>query len=529
MKEAMVATERPTTLVGLRNWLLGLNVIPIDSLHVAALLEMDGWTDRRAVGLGYEDLFDLGQALFGEVRSSVQVEAPPDRERKSFLSRLYQGLAIYLRGLVFAMPMVVSSLSVLTLRYSLWSYMDFSTEIATAIALGTFLSFLVAGGFTQAIARRGLFYLSQDQFALVRRSSIQLMGVAVLFAVGVGAVAGLFLWLVPVLPWSIVKVAGLYYSMLTLLWLGAALLYMMQRELVLLGLIAGGILMVYVEVEIYRLPVMFAQVVAMAVVVTLALTIGFAALWWLERTKEKSRYQFTARWSQISRTLAPYFLYGMLYFGLLFSDRLMAWSVPGEFHPYLIWFLGDYELGLDWALWTLVLPIGLAEVYIHAVFRRIHQRQQVTTQAGLERFNRRFRREHVLQAGLVVVGGLASLVLVRAGMEALVQAGLLPFDPLGDPRTRLVFYLAAPSYSIVAVGLLNALVLFSLSEPWPAVRACAWSLAGNLVVGFLASRYGGHEWAVLGLVTGALLFAGLTGRTIWDVLGRLDYYLMRTV
>src|SRR5207244_1314153 len=42
--------------------------------------------------------------------------------------------------------------------------------------------------------------------------------------------------------------------------------------------------------------------------------------------------------------VAPYFLYGLVYFALLFADRLIAWSAGH--HPLPIWFRSPYEVGL---------------------------------------------------------------------------------------------------------------------------------------------------------------------------------------
>lgn len=531
---SLIQTVEPavSSLDDLNQWLATADLGPLDATHLAAILEMNGWTDRRAVSLGYEDVFALAEAVYPKLYASVQSQSAAPSDIAPWHVRTFRVVRLYLRGLVFALPMVLSSLSVLTLKYSVWSYVGFSTEIATGIALGTFASFLLAGGFTQAIARRGLFYLSQNQPALARRSSLQLLiiGFLVVIASLLLGLAGFVL--VPLLPWPILRISIVYGFLLSAIWLGTALLYMLQQELIILPLIAAGIGLVYWQFEWLNMPMVQAHVLAMTTIAAGSILI---ALHQMQRLAGRRDFEgqnikgLLPRWSQTSRSLAPYFIFGVLYFSLLFADRLVAWSVPGEFHPYIIWFLGDYELGLDWALWTLVLPIGLAEVHIHALFRRISARQPSAKADSLSSFNRRFRYEHLYITLLILAFGIISMVLLVFLIGELYRYGLLEASPLSNPVTRLVFFGAAPAYGMIAAGLLNSLILFSLNVPWPVVTAVLWSLAADLLAGFLASRYGGYQWAVLGLLAGAAIFAALSFRAAYRVLGRLDYYLMRLV
>lgn len=519
------------SLDDLKEWLVKSGAHPMDATHLAAILEMNGWTDRQATLLGYDDVFALAEAVYPFLFASFQSQPVAPDSAVPWYSALAKMIGLYLRGLVFALPMVLSSLSVLTLKYSVWSYVGFSTEIATGIALGTFASFLAVGGFTQAIARRGLFYLAQNQYALARISSLQLLTVGILAVIINFLVFSAAVTLVPVLPWSILRVTAVFYFLLAVTWLGATLFYMLKMEFSLLALVAAGIGLVYWQFEHLDIPMIQAQVLAMAVVAACTILISLIQIRRLA-SRNKDGQDFRAvmpRWSQVARSLAPYFIFGLVYFALLFTDRLLAWSVPGEFHPFVIWFLGDYELGLDWALWTLILPMGIAEVYIHSLFQRVSIRQPLTAIDQLEAFNRRFQREHSLANALALMTGLVSIFPLILLIGELTRIGLLAVNPLANPVTRLVFFIAAPAYGLIVVGLLNSLVLFSLSVPWPVVLASLWALAGNLLVGFLASRYGGYQWAVLGLVAGAALFAFFSTRAAYRVIGRLDYHLMRLV
>ena len=501
---------------------------PLDVSHVAAMLELNGFTDRRAATLGYDDVFDLAAALFHSISADNRREEVLDEEKDPWFKRLFRIFRLYLRGLSFAAPMILSSASVLALRYSLWSYIDFSTEIATAIALATFGSFLVTGGFTQAIARRGLFYITQDQYKLARLATFRLVMVGVaaiaVFIVGMG----LFVAVVPILTWGIVGVTYLYFVPMAFIWLGTGLLYMLHWEPVILGLIAVGIFLVYVLFERFHVPMMVAQAVTMTVVAAGSFGLAVVLFRNLEhKNVSETEQKIRMRWSQTSRSLMPFFVYGVAYFALNFADRLMAWSRPEEFHPYFIWFRGDYELGLDWALWSLFVPMGLVEIYVVSLFDRLKKRGKHTNVANLPKFNRGFQVFHLRTIVFVLLGGLAGIPAILWLVKFLFGHGWLVFNPMLNQVTNFTFFVAAPSFSILATGLQGALVLFSFNEPWMATRAAGWALLANVLVGFLASRYVAYWWAVLGLAVGAIVFATLTTRQALHVLGRLDYYMMR--
>lgn len=514
----------PTPLV---TWVRELTVQPLDALHLAALLEGNGWTDHRARASGYDDVFSLAEALYGVAAAGVQ-RALAVLPAEGRLVRLWKLVRLYVRGLSFAAPMLLCSFSVMSLHYSLWSYLGFDLETATAIAIATFGSFFVAGGFTQAIARRGLFYISQDQYGLARRSSMRLVLVGVVAAVGLTVLVNLLLVVVPVLPWRIIGITTLYFLPMTFIWLGVCLLYMLHREPLILLLVGCGILLVYLLFERLHMPMMQAQVLSITAVAAAALLTAFVMLRRIAQARDDADEQLTLpNWSQVSRSLAPFFAYGTVYFALVFLDRILAWTKPGIFHPFFIWFEGNYELGLDWALWTLVLPMGLVEIYIDGLSRRVLHRAPVTPIARADAFNRRFRREHLRMSLFVLIAGLAGMGMTLLAIRYLTYLGLLTVNPLDHPVTRFVFWVGAPAFSLITVGLQNVLVLFSFNLPWAAVRACARALAGNAVVGFLASRYFDFHWAVLGLATGAILFAYYGTREAFQVFDRLDYHLSR--
>jgi predicted benzoate:H+ symporter BenE len=72
---------------------------------------------------------------------------------------------------------------------------------------------------------------------------------------------------------------------------------------------------------------------------------------------------------------------------------------------------------------------------------------------------------------------------------------------------------------------MNAVILFSLSQPNMVVKAIIPAILSNLIIGFLLSRWISYEYAVIGLFIGTILLAILSTRSLIKVFKNLDYYL----
>ncbi len=503
------------------------SISPKDHFEVAALLESMGWTDEEASAtFGCGDVFGLARLVFDTAAHEV-VTAPTAREPRVPLHAVVWGYVLgYLRGMMFAMPMAVSIFAVLLIRYSLWSYVYFSVEVATAIALGTIGSLVVTGGFCQALARRGLMYVVQNEYNLAKRFSFIVirLGLVVVVSLGLGALA--FNLVFGVFPMRMMSICLFYYFLLSCMWLTITVLYMLRREILFTGIIIMGIALVYVMHEFLGMDIMLSQ--GIGVSAAAALTVG-VVLWLFTRHERPAdpgiELPPIPRTSVVVYGVIPYFLYGVLYFALLCGDRVVAWSANDVFMPYLMWFRGQYELGLDWALLALIIPMGLVEVVITGFWRNVPVRERAFSAAETARFNRlqvvAYRRQTVVYAVLAIASGLA----VYFGTMFLERSGVFDFRLFSDEVTFFVFTWGVAGYVFLTAGLLNALYLFSLSQPDPVVKATAYAVAADLLVGFVLSRVVAYHWAVLGMVCGAVVFFALT--TVYSVrsLGSLDFCL----
>lgn len=504
------------------------DALPEDRYAVAALLESMGWNDARAAeAFGTSDIFELAAEVWEAIRRKVVTSTFAVNEETGVLRTGLALLKSFLRGVIFALPMAISVISMLTLKFSLWSYENLSVEIATCIAIGTIASFVVVGGFTQAIARRGFFYISQGYYNMARKVTFLFIRIGYLTAVVLSALLLASNLVFNVFPPEMFLYIVLYYFFLVSIWLSVTVMYILRRELTFTGLILAGIAIVYVLFRVLAWDIIVAQLVSILVVSAAGMAL---VLYYFREAAKREEKGIAPKMPRLSVTIyavAPYFAYGLLYFVFLFIDRLLAWSANVDYMPYFIWFRGEYELGLDFALLSLMIPLGVCEVMVNKMMLDVEASYKRYWGFEAELMNARFRR---------VYNRMMTVIAVFSALSALLIYGLVQlFDGLYFARegehllasgtTRFVFIVSLLAYVILATGLMNAVTLFSLSQPWLVNRAIIPALAVNAVLGFALSRWIDYSFAVFGVLAGALVFSALSFRAMRRVLGKLDYYL----
>lgn len=96
---------------------------------------------------------------------------------------------------------------------------------------------------------------------------------------------------------------------------------------------------------------------------------------------------------------------------------------------------------------------------------------------------------------------------------------------LTNDVTLFVLFWGILSYIILAFCLMNAVILFALSQANLVVKAIIPSTLLNFIIGFLLSRWVSYEYAVLGLFIGTVLLCILSTKAMIKVFKNLDYYL----
>lgn len=506
--------------------ILAKNITPEDRHEIAALLESMGWNDNRASDqFGVEDIFELASEIWEAIRQKIVTTAFTVNDKTSAARMFYELLKSFLRGLIFALPMAISVVSMLTLKFSLWSYEYLSVELATCIAIGTILSFVVVGGYTQAIARRGFFYILQGYYNMARKVTFQFIRFGYITCIAVSVLVYGFNLLFHIFPIGMFMIIVLYFFFLNSIWLSVTVMYILRRELTFTGLIIAGIGVVYLLFRVFHIDIIFSQLVSICIVSVIGMGLVVHYFKQAEKKEEKGIAPKMTRLSISVYSVMPYFTYGLLYFAFLFIDRVMAWSANDAYMPYFIWFRGEYELGLDFALLALMVPLGVCEVIVNKMMMEVEASYKSYWGFEASVMNSRFLRIYYRMIIIISATSAASAVGVYMLMFVFNKFNMRGEPLIATDNTKFVFIVALISYVILSVGLMNAVTLFSLAQPAFVNKAILPAFFVNLFVGFLLSRWVDHTFAVFGLLTGAITFVVLSFRSMCKVLSKLDYYL----
>lgn len=520
--------QQSDTFTMLLKEVLDKHLHPQDSYEIAALLESMGWNDNRASKeFGVENIFELAEQMWDAIPLQISYTPFSKVEKPKKMFWVMEMTRHFLRGLIFAFPMAVSVAAMLNLKFSLWSYQYFSLEEATSIAIGTILSFIIVGGFTQAIARRGFFYMVQGYYHLARKSTF------LFICIGFG-VSIIFLFLIIVFnfifnmyPMHIILLISVYFLFLTAIWLSVTVMYILRKEIIFTGLIIFGIFLVYILFVLVNMDIIISQIIALCVVSICSILL---VLYFFKQSEKKNDNGISLklpRFSIILYTVWPYFFYGFLYFTFLFVDRVNAWSTNEEFMPYDIWFRGNYEIGLDFALLTIIIPMGVSEVIVAKLMADIELSQQkflITESNKLyKQFLKKYKRMFVFMLISAMISSycIFKLILwynqisIRINNENILESDI----------TRFVLIWGVISYIILAFCLMNVVILFALSQANLVVEAMLIALVTNMLIGFLLSRWIEYEYAVFGFLVGTILLFMLTTKAVVKVFKNLDYYL----
>ena len=521
---------RNTAIDELVDFVLAKTTSPVDRWAVAAILESRGLRDVDAVErFGKRDIFDLADEVYARCRARLAEEPPPDEQEPTlhWYQRLARLVHFYFRGTFFAMPMAVQIVAVLLLGYALWASLRLNEFQATAVAIGTILSFMVTGGFVQAMGRLGLFYTEQGSYILAKQICYHLMRRGLIAVLAVGLAWYVTNLLSPYYPQSILLVSLTYYLLLGTLWLTLAVLYTLQQRLAILLTTTTGVGVILWVMHSTGWSVYVAHWLGLLVVNLLAFLWGYRVL--SQRARRVSgelRLARLPRLSVLAYAAAPYFAYGVLYFGFLFLDRLVGWSAGREPLPLPIWFRTPYELGVDWALLSLILTIALLEYTVHEFAAIIIPVQKRFSASQIAAHNRFFTRFYLRQLLLLAAIAVLSAILTYKGVlwfrrfDQIRQVR----DFFASPVTFQVFYWAVVGYSFTAWGLMNGVFFFSLSRPAFVLRAIGLAIAADASIGFVLSRTLDYWYSVVGLTVGAFIFAVVTTRYAMQVVWNMDYY-----
>ena len=481
----------------------------VDQWEATALVESFGWTDERVrASFGLSDTRALGRYVYEHPPEHV---APVSTVRNS--RDVPTALAIvagtYPGTLVYALPWMVTFAI-----EGLWpDAFDTQPEMAGPISVAVMVSLIATGGFVQAIARKGSFYLGMQQVVMARHMGWLLCraGLAsTLMLACAGLIGGSYF---DIFGSALARLMALFYFvMLSALWLACAMLSLQTpRWRVPMVFVAAGLVFALVKMTLGG-SALQAQTAALLVAVLAAGVLCWDAFRAAGARDIRTEYIALPRMPVLLHTLLPHFVYGMAYFTFVFADRLSAGSALPAQSGLPFGIAIDYKRGIDLAFLVFLIVAGAVECCNLLLMRFWReQAEDPLGAAGLgDELARRRRRTQGMVIALFIAG--ATIVATAAAQVQFLSAA-----------SQVVFVAGCAGYAVFAAALLDGLTLFSLNRPAVVLRALLPALLVNLITGYVLSHVAGPEFAVVGLVAGAGIFAFGARRGVQDALKRPDF------
>jgi hypothetical protein len=493
---------------------------PLHERATVAALETDGVRDVDAgrIAPGCADVFELGRLvhvrcleLHEQRRVVAALRQPPPVSQPGW-KRL---AARYGRGLAYSLPMVVQGLALAALHVSLWGSRELTIDQQTAIGLALVVTLVLTGPAGQALTHRLYYYRYQADLRALRRSALRAVAYAALGGVTAGAIAAALLALAgrgSGAAWAFCAYVALQPTM----WMANAALFAIRRSLVAAGAILAPTLAVAAGLgaDLEPLAVHAAGLALADVLLVVALVVVLR-----RRTALAPPPRPRLPRAVLPLAVGGYAAWGLVYFALIFTDRLVAWlgGSPIAFHP-------AYEAALQIALVPLVLTLpGLEHVLVRfgeLLESASRDRDPEDALVGRRRALRTMARQVTLVA-VVYAALAASLWAVVGRRPDLVPLGAGHLVAGGHAHVALGIAMLAYGCFVVALGIGSAYQL--LQRPWPLVAVGAVAVLADIAVGLTARLGAEPENAAFGLLAGGIVFM-LGMALVWHVQRRrIDY------
>lgn len=505
---------------------------PKDYFEVAAVLEAMGYSDQRVKNeFGYANVFEISHDLFNYLIENKQYNF--NNSKRSFDNSNYKlrnVISDIIRGMLSICPLLILMFSVFLINFSLWSFMDksiSSIERATSIAFATILSMIVSGGFTQAFLRKGYMFLEQNCYKSIWKEYIQYFKLGLITALAIAAVISILNIFTGIYKWENIIIFDLYFIFLTMIWISVSVTSLIKGEFIFVFNLIISTGLVYYFKEFAGLNIVFSQVLAMIFFIIINIVVLKTIFYFQMVTKKgkDSGNDYKPKLLMSLYLLAPYFSYGLLYYSLIFMDRLLAWTAnAGIILEPVMRMKGDYDLGMNWAILTILIPAVFVEVFVKLFINDVMKAKKkfnIIRQTEFQRKSiKRFLIYTVVFFILCVLGALASVGIINT----VVNYYNIELSPYYSQLSTLVFVTSIIGYIFLIAGMLNNIYLSYFSQGRMIVKLLLVSLGTNFIVGFLLSRICGYYFAVFGFLAGAIIFFILSQRYAYKILKSLDYY-----
>jgi hypothetical protein len=486
-----------------------------DPWEIVAIVEALGYTDQTIeLEFGCPNALVLGQFIYAQREQFPFVETAPRPIKKQlkFSDELNIFITQFSHSFIYTIPFII----LLILNYlPIDTRLDFlPPELNSLFGFVTMASLITSSGFVQMISRRGLFYMGLQDPIQANRICIPILLMGVVTTILLSSIGIIFSFYQGIASDKYILVAGIYYIILSTIWMLFAIVGLQYR-------FAAPTILIGITCCFFMLRV-FLKLSALESQVT-TISIAFVSLSILSLSN-RIKYRSLApkfgklvplpNLSVLIYLLLPYFLYGIVYFGFIFADRLVAnIATAGPF----ILIAGnnlDYQNSMDLALLNLLLIVPLVEYCSYKLIIYWYDLAKYMTLAESNSLAWQLQKKYwlLLSRILLYFGLLMSLTIVLLSILQRSQTA------------NLLTIVACVGYLLFAIGLFNTVILLSLNRLHDVLGILATAMSIDFIIGYLLGSLFGVYFAAIGLIVGAALFAISSSKKILQAIDRAEYY-----
>lgn len=530
-------TPNSEAIQQLTETILERNGKPVNVNVVQASIESMGIRDMDVPETyGIESLSSLAQYIFSQLDAPFYMQSKNKKqlsaESKDEMRILYSAYTSikmrhlakdYTTGLIHLIPVFLQVAAIIVFGFSLWAFVGFNELQATSVVLGVIVGLIATGGFVQAIGKQVSFYWYHDDFKMAKQATINLLKTAIRILVGMFVFSALTNFFLHLYPFQFVLITFIYAFLIGVLLLVLAPLYTIkQRWMISVSVGVGTFLALWMHfyTSIHPYWIHWIGITVSIVIAVVYLHFFFGNI---IKKKQKQANASPVLMLSVYRNF-NYFFYGTFIYVFVFLDRIIAWSSNLDRNlPYIIYYEKDYEIGMDLAILVFFLLAGVLEYSIASFSRWLDIGQRSLNFRERERFGTQMVANYKKHLLLLLVSTVV-IVFILYGIVTQPWGYQAAFD---EPITWLsikVMILGGIGYLFLTIGMLNVLYLFTLNQYKKPVIHIFIAIMINLLIGLLASRLIGYEYAAVGMLVGSAVFMILTTKEVIRFFKKLEYY-----
>ncbi len=449
-----------------------------NTADVVVLLEVLGYSNDMVAKYGFRDLAALADYIYNFLDAYEDKEKSKEDYVKTFtvpIENLNQRIAEGL-GLIF--PWLGSLALLFITGISLWMTWGLPQEISTALIVGVFLGLVTSEGIVQIFGKLFTFYNEQTNIGEMKRllkknyvlSSIVLTGVvASLYSYG----------FIAHIPYGLVTISCIAAVTVALHRISYMVLFALKK---ILHLILAYSCAFTILLSVYFLSTPILHDMTARYFVALGTAFAFLSIFALYHNvkivsiKPSSSISQDAPHFYKPRTLTdktltsrftiqlfeslPQFLFGTFYFILMFSDRIISWSlnplkINGDILP--MGFNPVYHMGADLALSVMVPAAVIQYVMTGPIFKQITNMSVIYKVSEMDNIRLFIQRTYKKVIASTLLASVIAALVVNLGITQLpsyqeasqVSMNILRIATIGN------ILLSVFSANVVFVMLLN--------------------------------------------------------------------------